>query len=124
MSVRRSGRNAACLLILAGAMASGMSAGAQPAGAPAADDAAQRELGRLVFTQRAKPSCTVCHTLEAVQSTGAVGPVLDELRPDAERVAKAVRDGLGAMPSFRLSLTEAEIAAVARFVEAATGARR
>lgn len=118
----RAGRCAAFLLILAGAAAAAP-ARAQPASAPAADDAAQRELGRLVFTQRAKPSCTVCHTLEAVQSAGAVGPVLDELRPDAERVAKAVRDGLGAMPSFRQSLTEAEIAAVARFVEAATGAR-
>ncbi len=117
-------RRPANALALAGAVALGSPAGAQPASAPAADDAAQRELGRQVFTQRAKPSCTVCHTLEAAQSTGAVGPVLDELRPDAERVAKAVRDGLGAMPSFRQSLTEAEIAAVERFVEAATGARR
>lgn len=120
----RAGRRAASLLILAGIAVQGLPALAQPASAPMADDAARRELGRLVFTQRAKPSCTVCHTLEAAQSTGAVGPVLDELRPDAERVAKAVRDGLGAMPSFRQSLTESEIAAVARFVEAATGARR
>ncbi|MBI5260051.1 MAG: cytochrome c [Burkholderiales bacterium] len=86
------------------------------------DGAARRELGREVFLSRAKPACAVCHTLEAAGATGAVGPVLDELRPDADRVAKAVRNGLGVMPSFRALLSEAEIEAVAHFVATATAA--
>ena len=57
-------------------------------------------------------------------SEGAVGPVLDELKPDANRVSKALRDGLGAMPSFKASLSEAEIAVLAYYVARASGGEK
>ncbi len=84
--------------------------------AQAAD--AEWELGKRLFTTAAVPACALCHTLKDAGSEGAVGPVLDEIKPDAARVAKAVRDGLGNMPAFK-TLSEAEIKAVARYVSSA-----
>ena len=90
-------------------------------GAFAADDAEKMTLGKKLFTT-AVPACAVCHTLKDAGSKGAVGPILDELKPDAARVSKALHDGLGAMPSFKASLTEAEIDALAHYVSRASGA--
>lgn len=91
---------------------------AQVAGAA---EPAQIELGRKLFTQLAVPACALCHTLKAAGSEGAVGPVLDELQPDAARVATALRNGIGAMPSYRATLSEAQIQALAAFVSTASG---
>ena len=88
--------------------------------AHAADEAAQMELGKQLFTVGAKPACAICHTLKDAGAEGAIGPVLDELQPDASRVAKALREGLGAMPSFSETLTEEQIAAVALYVSKAS----
>ena len=90
-------------------------------GAFAADDAEKMALGKKLFAT-AVPACAVCHTLKDAGSKGAVGPILDELKPDAARVSKALHDGLGAMPSFQASLTEAEIDALAHYVSRASGA--
>ena len=98
-------------------------AGLASAGAFAADDAAKMVLGKKLFTT-AVPACAICHTLKDAGSEGAVGPVLDELKPSASRVSKALYDGLGAMPSFRATLSEAEIEALAYYVSRATGAEK
>lgn len=87
--------------------------------AAAADDALA--LGKQLFTGGATPACAVCHTLKDAGSTGAVGPVLDELKPDAQRVANALRNGVGNMPSYRATLTDAQIDALARYVSAVAG---
>ena len=87
----------------------------------AADDSAQFALGKKLFAQGVVPSCAVCHTLQAAGAEGAVGPVLDELKPDAARVAKALRNGLGQMPSYKDKLSDAEIAALALYVSKASG---
>lgn len=87
----------------------------------AADDAEKMALGKKLFAT-AVPACAVCHTLKDAGSKGAVGPILDELKPDAARVSKALHDGLGAMPSFKASLSEAEIDALAHYVSRASGA--
>lgn len=76
-------------------------------------------LGKRLFAGEATPACVVCHTLKDAASTGQVGPVLDELRPDAGRVAQALRSGVGAMPSYRGRLTEAQIEALAHYVSQA-----
>lgn len=89
--------------------------------AMAADDKAQLALGKKLFMQGVVPSCAVCHTLQAAGAVGAVGPVLDELKPDAARVAKALRDGIGQMPSYKGKLSDDEIAALARYVSTASG---
>ena len=95
------------------------------AAAPAcgADDA-QLALGRTLFTKGAVPSCAVCHTLKDAGTQGAVGPILDELKPDAQRVATALRNGIGAMPSFKATLSEEQIVALARYVAVASGAAK
>jgi len=77
-----------------------------------------QEDGRKLFGS-VTPACSLCHTLKAAGATGAVGPSLDELKPDAERVVKALRNGIGQMPAFS-HLSEAQIQALARYVENAT----
>lgn len=84
---------------------------------PALDARAQNiELGKQVFTADAAPQCMLCHTLAAAGATGEVGPNLDELKPTEERVRLAVQRGVGNMPPFGETLSEEQIAAVARFV--------
>lgn len=90
--------------------------------ARAADDADKLALGKKLFMQTAIPACAVCHTLKDAGASGAIGPVLDELKPDAQRVAKALRNGIGQMPSYVGSLSEAQILALAQYVSKASGA--
>lgn len=49
-----------------------------------------------------------------------VGPNLDELKPDAERVNTAVTNGIGPMPANEI-LTDEEIEAVALYVSTVAG---
>lgn len=88
----------------------------------AADEASQFALGKKLFTQSSQPACVLCHTLKDAGASGAVGPVLDELKPDARRVAAALRNGIGQMPSYGASLSEAQILALAHYVSKASGA--
>ena len=74
--------------------------------------------GRKLFTG-VTPACALCHTLKDAGASGAVGPSLDELKPDQDRVVKALRNGIGQMPAFT-QLTPAQVQALARYVEAAT----
>ncbi len=97
-------------------------AGAAPA--LAADEAATLRLGRELFTKNAVPACALCHTLKDAGSEGAVGPVLDELKPDAARVMAALRNGIGQMPPYGDKLKPDEIAALAAYVAKASGATR
>lgn len=70
------------------------------------------------------PPCAICHTLKDAGATGAVGPVLDDLQPDAARVATALRTGIGAMPPYNATLTEAQIMLLSRYVAKASGGAR
>lgn len=74
--------------------------------------------GKRLFTTLT-PACALCHTLKDAGAQGAIGPSLDELKPDAARVAKAVTTGIGQMPAFS-QLTQAQVQAIARYVEQAT----
>lgn len=75
--------------------------------------------GKKLFTQTAVPACAVCHTLKHAGATGEIGPALDELKPDAARVEKAIRNGLGQMPAYS-TLSDAQIRLLAQYVAAAT----
>lgn len=81
---------------------------------------AGKTLGRQVFTELAQPSCTLCHTLADAGAAGTIGPNLDDLQPDRERVIRAVTSGVGVMPSFEASLTAEQIQAVADYVASVT----
>lgn len=93
------------------------------AGTSWAADAAELARGKELFT-RLQPACAACHTLQAAGAEGQVGPVLDELKPDADRVLRALRTGIGAMPSYAERLSDKDMQAVARFVAHATGAAK
>lgn len=76
--------------------------------------------GKRLFSDRAMPNCGVCHTLGDAQTTGAVGPNLDNLQPTLEQVRNAVGQGVGAMPAYASQLTEGEIEALAAYIVEAT----
>lgn len=80
------------------------------------------ELGRSLFTAEASPPCAVCHTLADAQTSGTIGPDLDALEPSSERVATAVKGGIGVMPAFE-SLTEEQVRAIALYVSTVAGKR-
>jgi cytochrome c6 len=73
--------------------------------------------GKKVF---ASAGCGGCHTLKAAGSSGNVGPNLDQLKPDAARVAHQVEVGGGPMPSFKATLSAKQIQDVAAFVATST----
>ena len=88
------------------------------------DDAAQMALGKTLFTIGAVPPCATCHTLKDAGATGAIGPSFDDLQPAADRVVAALKNGIGAMPSYSASLSEAQMRALARYVATASGGAR
>ena len=59
---------------------------------------------------------TLCHTLKDANAEGAVGPVLDEIKPDTARIIKALQNGIGQMPSYKASLSDTQIQAIADYV--------
>ena len=108
------------LLALSAGSASAQTATSGAANA-APPTAAELAAGKKIFTTKAAPACALCHTLKDADSSGDIGPVLDELKPDAARVEKAVRGGIGVMPSFKGLLSEDEIRTVAKYVSAVAG---
>ena len=79
------------------------------------------EHGKELFMTKAVPACAICHTLADADATGAIGPDLDELKPDLSRVKKALQEGMGTMPSFSASMSDEDMDAVAQYVVHATG---
>ena len=87
-------------------------------------DANELQLGKTLFTVGANPPCSTCHMLKDAKAMGAIGPVLDDLQPTAERVVAALKNGIGMMPSYQSSLSEAQMRALARYVAKASGGAR
>ena len=73
--------------------------------------------GKKIF----QAECSSCHTLKAAASTGTVGPNLDQLKPSQAIVQHQVTVGGGVMPAFKGKLSDAQIAAVAKFVSSSAG---
>jgi hypothetical protein len=74
--------------------------------------------GKLVFTQ----TCGTCHTLKDAGTSGNVGPVLDQIKPDKARVEAAIKNGgagSGQMPAGLLQGKEAT--AVSEYVSSVAG---
>ena len=72
------------------------------------------ELGLDVYNNKAQ--CGTCHTLKAADSSGGIGPNLDQLKPQISQIVMAVTNGIGVMPSWEGILTLDEIEAVAYYV--------
>nr|WP_295786620.1 cytochrome c [Rhodoferax sp.] len=90
----------------------------------AVDQVAQLDLGKKLFTTQSVPACAMCHTLKDAGAKGVVGPALDELNPDAQRVVTALRNGIGQMPSYKERLSEAQIQALANYVAKVSSATK
>lgn len=86
---------------------------------PAAAGAQSAKLGKEIFLEKAQPPCGICHALKDANTTGEIGPNLDEMQPDRLKVRNAVKNGVGNMPPFGDTLTNFEIDSVARYVSEA-----
>jgi mono/diheme cytochrome c family protein len=93
--------------------------GESPGGTTQPGDGAagDAEAGEAVF---ASAGCGGCHVLEAAGTSGAVGPDLDQSKPDAALVVDRVTNGAGVMPAFGDTLSEKQIQDVAAYVVAST----
>lgn len=80
---------------------------------------ANEEEGKLLFLKGAAPACAICHTLEAAGAAGAVGPSLNELQPDVDRVMNALKNGIGQMPAYP-SLTPEQMRILSEYVAKAS----
>ena len=74
--------------------------------------------GKEIFLEQG--TCASCHTLSDAGSEANIGPNLDEIRPDLNRIIMAVKNGIGVMPAFDGMLSEEEINAVSHYVYKAT----
>ena len=75
------------------------------------------EKGRVIFLE--KGNCAACHALVDAASDSNIGPNLNQIRPDINRVILAVTNGIGVMPAYQGELTEEEIESVAHYVSVA-----
>mgnify|MGYP002621631342 CR=1 FL=1 len=80
------------------------------------DPTSEPSLGYQLFNNAAQPPCAACHSLKAAGAKGVVGPNLDELRPDAQRIRTALAQGVGAMPAYADQLSDAEVSALVAFI--------
>ena len=74
--------------------------------------------GKEIFLEQG--TCASCHSLSDAGSDANIGPNLDEIRPDLNRIIMAVKNGIGVMPAFDGMLSEEEINAVSHYVYKAT----
>ena len=81
-----------------------------------ADD--KMALGLDIYNNKAQ--CGACHTLQAAGSTGAIGPNLDQNKPQMLQIIAAVTNGIGVMQAWKDILTYEEIQAVAYYVFSST----
>ncbi len=105
-----------------GGVAAGQDA-PETAGSGNQEDAAEAGSGGTATADSGKKAftatCGGCHRLADAGTSGQVGPDLDELKPDEQRVLNAIKEGPDAMPDNLLQGAEAE--AVAKYVAGAAG---
>jgi len=73
--------------------------------------------GKTIFNVK----CGGCHTLADAGTTGTTGPNLDQLKPSFAIARKQVINGGAIMPAFKGVLTDAQIAAVAKYLSSHAG---
>ena len=77
-------------------------------------DEAKMKKGLEIFNETA--GCAACHVLKAAESSGEIGPNLDQLKPPLNQIIYVVTNGIGVMQSWEGILTKEEIEAVAYYV--------
>ena len=73
--------------------------------------------GKKIFQVK----CGGCHTLADAATHGTRGPNLDQLKPPFAIAKHQVEVGGGIMPAFKGTLTDKQIAAVAKYVSSVAG---
>ena len=76
------------------------------------------DFGKNVFLN--KGNCAACHTLANAETSGQIGPNLDQIKPEFMRVLNVVSLGIGVMPAFENILTDKEIESVSYYVSEST----
>jgi len=71
-------------------------------------------LGLEVYNNKAQ--CGACHTFQAADSAGNIGPDLDQLKSSISQIIYTVTNGIGVMQAWEGILTDEEIEAVAYYV--------
>lgn len=92
--------------------------GGEAAGGEAAAGGGAAAEGKLIFTQ----NCGTCHVLKDAGTSGQVGPPLDQIKPDKNRVLAAIKKGgtgSGTMPANIVTGKEAQD--VAQYVSSVAG---
>jgi mono/diheme cytochrome c family protein len=80
---------------------------------PALDLTGDAAAGADIWTAN---GCGGCHTLAAANSTGNIGPNLDDVQPSYELAVTRVTLGQGQMPAFGDQLDPQQIADVSQYV--------
>ncbi len=101
------------VLLLAGA-----GCGSKKSSSAAKQISASGSPGEKIFLSA---GCSGCHTLAVADAKGKIGPNLDELRPNQQRIELQLRNGGRGMPSFKNKLSAAQIQQVAGFVATTAG---
>ena len=73
-------------------------------------------LGKKLFLN----NCAACHALLDAQSSGNIGPNLNEIKPAKDQIIHNVTRGIGVMQAFEGILSSEEIEAVAHYVSIAS----
>ena len=101
-----------------GTQSSGSQSGGKQSGGGGAAVNADVAAGKQIFQQ----NCGTCHTLADAGTNGQVGPVLDQIKPDMQRVLNALKKGglgSGTMPANLVTGKQAQ--QVAKYVSTVAG---
>lgn len=88
--------------------------------APAEEEAPEGDAGagaQLFLDQ----GCGNCHVMADAETTGTVGPNLDETQPDFQSAFEQIKNGGGGMPAYEGELSDQEIANIAAYVSESAG---
>ncbi len=91
--------------------------------APAVAGAASTHAGAAGFAVSGL-GCASCHTLKDAGATGNVGPNLDQLKPDYDKVLTTLQNGKGGMPKFagKAGVTDDVLKCMAGYIATWAGA--
>jgi mono/diheme cytochrome c family protein len=67
---------------------------------------------KSIFTS----NCGSCHVLADAETSGTIGPNLDESKPSSDRAFTQIKNGGGGMPAFGGRLTDQQIRDLARYI--------
>jgi mono/diheme cytochrome c family protein len=65
-------------------------------------------------------NCGSCHVLADAETSGTVGPNLDQVKPQLQQAITQIENGGGGMPPFKGQLTEQQIRMLAQYVVEST----